>query len=218
MASWEKNPRSSCTNAPGRRGPAARSPRGPRPAHPRTAAAKDVHAAERHPRPGAADHLVVRHTGGDAHRPRRAALHHARHAGHLEMVAGHFMSAIAPDPHQVLVFLRHPNGRRLGDQARRRVGPGRQGGNRRRRAARVGEGACPPPSRGKSWSLAYRIEHFVPGTKVLFAERGTDSTHVLGTVGKASRNAPLQLPRKRSGERAGCTRTCWTPKARSCAN
>jgi hypothetical protein len=39
--------------------------------------------------------------------------------------------------------------------------------------------------RGAKWSLAYRIGHLIPSAKVQFVERGADSTHVLGTVGKA---------------------------------
>jgi hypothetical protein len=38
---------------------------------------------------------------------------------------------------------------------------------------------------GKRWSLAYKISHYLSGTKVRFVERGRDSTHVLGVAGKA---------------------------------
>jgi len=39
---------------------------------------------------------------------------------------------------------------------------------------------------GKSWSLAYRIANYVPGSGVEFVERGRDSTHVLGIARRAA--------------------------------
>jgi hypothetical protein len=106
-------------------------------------------------------------------------------AGHLEMVAGQFMSAVAPDPHQVLVFLRSPKGGQWGIKP----APGSPAISKLETAEDV-----PPASvklrvhhgHGKNWTAAYKIAHFVPGTKVRFAERGKDSGHVLGTVSKAS--------------------------------
>jgi PKD repeat protein len=107
-------------------------------------------------------------------------------AGRLVTVPGQFMSAVAPDPHQVLVLLRHPKGGTWHIQPAaggppvanvefaEDVAPAtvkvkvRRGGHRQRR-----------------WALSYRIAHFVAGTKVRFVERGTDSTHVLATVGRA---------------------------------
>jgi hypothetical protein len=38
----------------------------------------------------------------------------------------------------------------------------------------------------RRWALAYEISHHLAGTHVRFVERGHDSTHVLGTVSKAS--------------------------------
>jgi hypothetical protein len=123
---------------------------------------------------------VVTLIGPDGHRYTTPAT-----PGHLEMVAGQFMSAIAPDPHQVLVFLRSPKGGEWGIK----TAPGSAPISNVEAAEDV-----PPASvkirvrhgRGKNWTLAYKIKHFVPGTKVRFAERGKDSGHVLGTVSKAS--------------------------------
>jgi hypothetical protein len=105
--------------------------------------------------------------------------------GHLEMVAGQFMSAVAPDPHQVLVFLRSPKGGEWGIKPAAGSAP----------ISTVETAEDVPPAsvqvrvrRGqrKGWTLAYKIKHFVPGTEVRFAERGKDSGHVLGTVSKPS--------------------------------
>jgi hypothetical protein len=104
--------------------------------------------------------------------------------GHLEMVGGQFMSAIAPDPHQVLIFLRSPKGGEWGIK----TAPGSAPITKVENAEDV-----PPASvkvrvrgHGSKWTLAYNVKHFVPGTKVRFAERGKDSGHVLGTVSKPS--------------------------------
>jgi hypothetical protein len=103
--------------------------------------------------------------------------------GHLEMVSGQFMSAIAPDPHQVLIFLRSPKGGEWGIKPVPGSAP----------IAKVENAEDVPPasvnvrvhrSGGSKWTLAYKIKHFVPGTKVRFAERGKDSGHVLGTASK----------------------------------
>ena len=105
--------------------------------------------------------------------------------GGLEMVAGHFMSAIAPDPHQVLVFLRSPQGGEWG------IKPA--GGSAPITKLETAEDVPPATVKlrvrhrhGKSWTLAYAIKHFVAGTKVVFAERGTDSGRVLGSTTRAS--------------------------------
>ena len=105
--------------------------------------------------------------------------------GRLEMVAGHFMSAIAPDPHQVLVFLRSPPGGTWGIKL--------AGGSAPISEVEAAED-IPPASvkvrvrhgHGTRWTVAYAVKHFVPGTKVLFAERGADSGHLLGTANRAS--------------------------------
>jgi len=104
--------------------------------------------------------------------------------GHLVTVPGQFMSAVAPDPHQVLVLLRHPKGGKW------HIAPA--AGAPAVANVEFAENVAPAVvkvkvhrGRGTKWSLAYRIAHFVPGTKVQFVERGGDSTHVLGTVAKA---------------------------------
>lgn len=106
-------------------------------------------------------------------------------AGHIATSGAGFIAAVAPNHDQVLVLLKHP-----------------QGGTWRVQAAAGSPpldklevaGDVPPATvrvkvshgRGQRWSLAYRIGHYLPGTKVRLVERGRDSTHVLGTVAKAS--------------------------------
>jgi PKD repeat protein len=105
-------------------------------------------------------------------------------AGHLVTAPGQFMSAVAPDPHQVLVLLRHPKGGTWRVQPAAGAPP----------VANVEFAEDVPAAtvkvkvrhgRRQKWSLAYKIAHLVGGTKVRFVERGNDSTHVLGTVGGA---------------------------------
>jgi hypothetical protein len=105
-------------------------------------------------------------------------------AGHLVTIPGQFMSAVAPDPHQVLVLLHHPKGGTWHVQSAAGSPPVAK--------LEFAEDVAPATVKvglrrghGHRWSLAYRIGHFVAGTKVQFVERGSDSTHVLGTVGKA---------------------------------
>jgi PKD repeat protein len=104
-------------------------------------------------------------------------------AGHLITVPGQFMSAVAPDPHQVLVLLRHPKGGTWHVQPTAGAPP----------IANVefAEDVAPANvrvhlghKRGAKWSLSYKVGHYVAGTKVRFVERGRDSTHVLGTVAR----------------------------------
>jgi PKD repeat protein len=104
--------------------------------------------------------------------------------GHLVTVPGQFMSAVAPDPHQVLVLLRHPKGGTWHVQPAAGAPPVA--------SVEFAEDVAPAVVKvrvhhghGTKWSLAYKIAHFVAGTKVQFVERGSDSTHVLGTVAKA---------------------------------
>lgn len=104
--------------------------------------------------------------------------------GHLVTVPGQFMSAVAPDPHQVLVLLRNPKGGRWHVQPAAGAPPVA--------SVEFAEDVAPAVVKvkvrhghGAKWSLAYRIAHFVAGTKVALVERGSDSTHVLGTVAKA---------------------------------
>jgi PKD repeat protein len=105
-------------------------------------------------------------------------------ADHLVTVPGQFMSAVAPDPHQVLVLLRHPKGGTWHVQP--------AAGSPPIAGVEFAEDVAPAAVKVKvrhghrqKWSLTYRISHFLAGTKVRFVERGSDSTHVLGTVGKA---------------------------------
>jgi PKD repeat protein len=120
--------------------------------------------------------------------------------GHLVTVPGQFMSAVAPDPHQVLVLLRHPKGGTWHVQPAAGSAPISK--------LEFAEDVAPATVKvglrrghGHKWSLAYRIGHFVPGTKVRFVERGSDSTHVLGTVsggrGKLSFSPQEALGRSR---------------------
>ncbi len=104
--------------------------------------------------------------------------------GHLVTVPGQFMSAVAPDPHQVLVLLRHPKGGTWHVQP--------AAGSPPIAGVEFAEDVAPAVvkvkvrhGRAARWSLAYKIGHYVAGTKVQFVERGSDSTHVLGTVARA---------------------------------
>ena len=99
-------------------------------------------------------------------------------------VKDQFISAIAPDTHQVLVLLKHPKGGTWTVQAVAGSGPLGK--------LETAEDLAPASvrvrvhhSHGRHYSLEYRIAHHVPGTAVRFVERGRDSTHVLGTVGSA---------------------------------
>jgi PKD repeat protein len=104
--------------------------------------------------------------------------------GQLVTTGNEFISAVAPNPHQVLVFLRHPKG---GEWQLQSV-PGSAPVSKLETAEDV-----PPATvrahvarkHGRSYSLAYRIANFVPGMHVRFVERGRDTTHQLGTVSGA---------------------------------
>ena len=105
--------------------------------------------------------------------------------GHYTTSGGEFFSAIAPDGHHVIVFLRHPQGGVYNIQPTAQSAP----------LTGVAAAQDVPPARftvhvshrrGRTWALAYRIGNYVPGTQVQFVERGRDSTHVLGTVRGAS--------------------------------
>ncbi|HEY2537249.1 MAG TPA: PKD domain-containing protein [Solirubrobacteraceae bacterium] len=105
--------------------------------------------------------------------------------GRLVTVPGQFMSAVAPDPHQVLVLLRHPKGGTWHVQP--------AAGSPPVAGVEFAEDVAPATVKVKvrrhghasRWALAYSIGHYVAGTKVQFVERGSDSTHVLGTVARA---------------------------------
>jgi hypothetical protein len=105
-------------------------------------------------------------------------------AGQLARSGNEFMSAVAPDPHQVLVFLRHPQG----GEWRLRSAPGSPPVSRLEGATDVAPASVRVRvrrSRAGRWSLAYAIAHHLAGDRVMFVERGRDSTHVLGTVAAA---------------------------------
>ena len=76
-------------------------------------------------------------------------------------------------------------GRDLARPARGRVAVRRQARIRRRRGARHGESECPARSRGQKWSLAYKIGHFVAGTKV----RSSNAAATARTCSGRSRRA-----------------------------
>jgi hypothetical protein len=104
--------------------------------------------------------------------------------GQIVTVGNEFIAAIAPDTHEVIVFLRNPKGGEWQLQSLPGSGP----------VTKLESAQDVPPARikasvrhkhGKRYSLAYKIANFVPGTHVRFVERGRDTTHVLGTVGGA---------------------------------
>jgi hypothetical protein len=104
--------------------------------------------------------------------------------GQLAMVGGQFMSAVGPAPHQVLVLLRKPK------TGTWHIQPA--SGSPQIAKLEVSEDVAPAAVKvhvarkhGRKRSLAYKISHYLPGTKVRFVERGHDSTHVLGLAGKA---------------------------------
>ena len=105
--------------------------------------------------------------------------------GQISTAGGEFISAIAPDTHQVIVFLRHPRGGRYNIQPTAGSAP----------ISSVAAAQDIPPARirvgvshrrGRRWSLRYSIKNYVAGTRVQFVERGRDSTRVLGTLQRAS--------------------------------
>ena len=96
-------------------------------------------------------------------------------------VTGQFISALAPDTNQVLIFLKHPKGGKWTVATLPGSGPLSK--------LETAEDVAPASVRvnvhhahGHSYALAYKIAHHVPGTAVRFVERGKDSTHTLGTV------------------------------------
>jgi hypothetical protein len=105
--------------------------------------------------------------------------------GQIATSGGAFISAIAPDTHQVIVFLRHPRGGLYNIQPTASSAP----------ITSVAAAQDVPPARihvrvshrrGRTFSLRYAIRNYVPGTRVQFVERGRDSTRVIGTVERAS--------------------------------
>ncbi len=103
----------------------------------------------------------------------------------IASVPGQFIAAIAPNPDQLLILLKHPKGGTWTIQALPGSGPLGK--------LETAEDVAPAAvsvhvhrGRGRGYALGYRISHHVPGTKVRFVERGRDSTHVLGTVSSAT--------------------------------
>jgi len=104
-------------------------------------------------------------------------------AGHIVTSGNQLIAAVAPDRHQVLVFLRHPQGGTWQAQALPGSPPiAKLEGAGDVAPAKVKVRVSPGHGRHGKWKLAYRIGHYVPGTHVRFVERGRDSTHVLGTT------------------------------------
>ncbi len=107
-------------------------------------------------------------------------------AGQLVTVPGQFMSAIGPNPGEVLVLLRNP----AGGEWKLQPAPGSPPISKLETAQET-----PPASvsvhvshghgHGAKWSLAYKVGGLAAGTKVRLVERGKDSAHVLGTVSAA---------------------------------
>ncbi len=119
--------------------------------------------------------------------------------GQVSTLGGDFISAIAPDGHHVIIFLRHPAGGLYNIQPTAASAP----------IASVASAQDVPParvrvrvkrSRGPRWTLSYRISDYVPGTRVEFAERGRDSGHVLATVRRPAGVIPF-VPEDALGRR-----------------
>jgi PKD repeat protein len=103
--------------------------------------------------------------------------------GHPTSDGSQFVGALGPSPNQVTVFLVKPQ------RGQWRVEPAPGSGP----ISKIeGAGVAPPPAirvhvhhRGKAWTLAYRIGHYTPATKVQLLERGRDSDHLLATIAAA---------------------------------
>ncbi len=103
----------------------------------------------------------------------------------VSSVPGQFISALAPNPDQVLILLKNPKGGEWTVATLPGSGPLSK--------LETAEDVAPASvsvhvqhSRRHGYALAYKIAHHVSGTAVRFVERGKDSTHVLGTVTGAS--------------------------------
>ncbi len=102
----------------------------------------------------------------------------------VSSVKDQFIAALAPNPDQVIIFLKHPKGGTWTVQTLPGSGPLGK--------LETAEDVAPASvhvrvrhKHGRSYGLAYRIAHYVHGTSVRFVERGRDSTHVLGTARSA---------------------------------
>ncbi len=99
-------------------------------------------------------------------------------------VEGQFIAAVAPDPHEVIVLLLHPQGGSWTLTPAQGSPP----------IARVQGAQDLPPAqihahaqeRNGHWALIYHISNYLKGTSVQFFERGHDSGHVIATVHNAS--------------------------------
>ncbi|HEY1688428.1 MAG TPA: PKD domain-containing protein [Solirubrobacteraceae bacterium] len=129
---------------------------------------------------------------------------------------GQFIAAVAPNPHQVIVLLEHPEGGRW------QIEPTAGGPA----IAKVqGATDVPPASiharvrhrHGHGLALSYRIANFVQGMKVQFVERGRDSTQVIGTASKPngtfafSPQEGLSRPRRLYADIFGATGSAKRP-------
>ena len=110
--------------------------------------------------------------------------------GQISTSGGQFISAIAPDTHQVIVFLRHPRGGLYNIQPTASSAP----------ISSVAAAQDVPPARiavrvrhlsGRRYALKYSIKNYVAGTRIQFVERGRDSTNVIGTARSASGTIPF---------------------------
>jgi hypothetical protein len=100
--------------------------------------------------------------------------------GQVSTVGGEFIAAIAPNTHQVIVFLRHPRGGLYNIQpATPSSAP----------ITSVAAAQDVPPAvihvklkhrHGRRWTLKYKVKNFVHGTQIQFVARGRDSTSVIG--------------------------------------
>jgi PKD repeat protein len=104
--------------------------------------------------------------------------------GQISTVGGEFIAAIAPNTHQVIVFLRHPHGGLYNIQPTSSSAP----------ITSVAAARDVPPAvlhvkikhrRGRRLLLKYKIKNFVHGTQIQFVARGPDSTSVIGTARNA---------------------------------
>lgn len=99
-------------------------------------------------------------------------------------VPGQFIAALAPNTDQVLVLLEHPKGGTWTIQTAPGSGPlGKLESAQDLAPANVRVHVH--RARSGKYALAYKIDHYVPGTAVRFVERGRDSTHLVGTAKSA---------------------------------
>ena len=105
-------------------------------------------------------------------------------AGEVSKAKGKYVAAIAPDTHQIIVFLRKPQGGTW--KVVEAAGAPK--------VTQVHQAGDAPPAKihthvkrlhGRRYQLRYRIAHYVAGSQIQFVERGHDSTDVVGTARRA---------------------------------